>query len=90
MKRIHLIISGDVQGVGFRAWMRREAQKLNLTGWVKNREDGSVETMAEGSEEKLQKLIELCRQGPEASWVDDVKITWQDFQNEFTSFEIAL
>ena len=51
MKRIHLIISGDVQGVGYRAWTKRQAKDLGIVGWVKNREDKAVELVGEGEEQ---------------------------------------
>jgi acylphosphatase len=89
MKRIHLIISGDVQGVGYRAWVRREALKLNLSGWIKNREDGAVELRAEGVEVALQKLIDLCKKGPEVGWVKEVSVKWNDYTGEYKTFEIV-
>ena len=61
MKRAHLIISGDVQGVGFRAWIVRQAKEFSLTGWVKNREDGAVELVAEGVRQSLEELIKRCQ-----------------------------
>ena len=88
MKRIHLIITGDVQGVGFRAWITREAKNLELVGWVKNRTDDTVEIVAEGKEKELQKLIELCHQGPEISWVKDVLVEWSEATNELIGFEV--
>ncbi|HCM38084.1 MAG: Acylphosphatase [Candidatus Gottesmanbacteria bacterium GW2011_GWB1_43_11] len=88
MKRVHIIISGDVQGVGFRAWMRGQALKLGLTGWVKNRPDKTVEAVVEGSEEKLRELIKDCHHGPDVDWVTDVQTTWGKYQNEFMTFEV--
>ena len=61
MKRIHLIISGKVQGINFRHYTRKKAVGLGLTGWVKNAND-DVEVVAEGPEDKLKELIEFCRQ----------------------------
>lgn len=89
MQRIHLIISGDVVGVGYRSWARRLAQGLRLTGWVKNREDRSVELMAEGNKEHLDTLIADCRKGPDVSWVQHVDITWQKATGEFMDFEVV-
>ena len=88
MKRIHLLISGDVQGVGFRSWIQIKAQDLHLTGWVKNRADGTVEVVAEGEEMNLLKLVQLCQQGPESGRVEQVKVQWLSGTGQFYSFEI--
>ncbi len=88
MTRIHLIIFGDVQGVGFRAWVQRMAQSMQLTGWVKNRKDGTVELVAEGSEESLKKMFKLCRKGPDIAGIENIQSTWQEKPQEFLAFEI--
>ena len=89
MTRIHLIISGDVQGVGYRAWVLRRAQDLGLTGWVKNRDDGAVELVAEGDKNDLEQLLVLCKQGPEVSWVEHADVDWQQASGEFRGFEVV-
>lgn len=89
MKRVHLIISGDVQGVGFRAWVRGQAKELNLMGWVKNREDGAVEIAAEGKKEDLEVLIKHCKKGPDVAWVEHVDVSWKKASYEFVSFEVV-
>ena len=89
MKRVHLIISGDVHGVGFRAWIKQEADALDIVGWVKNREDQTVEVVAEGEEQNLKTLIERCGKGPDVAWVEDVQIDWQDYGDEFSDFEVV-
>ncbi len=88
VKRIHLIISGDVQGVGYRTWAKQIAHQLNLNGWVINRPDGAVEVVAEGTKAKLEEFIRYCRKGPEVAWIQDVAVTWQDGTGEFVSFDI--
>lgn len=88
MKRVHLTISGRVQTVGFRFSTKRLANKLGLTGWVKNNDDGTVEAVAEGEDEKLNQLLEFCKKGPFFAKVRDVKIEWQEFKREFEGFEI--
>ena len=88
MKRVHLIVHGFVQGVFFRANARRKAAELGLKGYAKNRADGSVEIVAEGSEEKLNELIEFCRKNPGASRVSKVDVKLENFKNEFNAFEI--
>lgn len=89
MKRVHLIISGDVQGVGFRAWVLRQAQDFQLTGWVKNREDGSVEVIGEGLKYDLEEFIKRCHDGPDLSWVERIDIQWQEATGEFVHFAIV-
>lgn len=88
MKRIHLIISGSVQGVWFRHNTNRVANKLGLAGFVRNLPDGNVEVIAEGDEEKLNELIAFCKKGPEGANVEDVKIEYQKPKNEFKAFSI--
>jgi acylphosphatase len=69
---MRLIIEGRVQGVGYRAWAERQASRLRLDGWVRNRSDGSVELVAHGAEEALAALEQLCRRGPPAASVTHV------------------
>lgn len=86
--KVHLTISGTVQGVGFRSWAKWQAKKLGLVGWVKNRDDESVELVAEGTKRKLEELITRCRRGPEVSLVKNVNITWSDGTGELLGFEV--
>lgn len=88
MKRIHLFISGDVHGVGFRAWVVLQTQHTSITGWVSNRKDGSVEVVAEGKERELKKLIEACKHGPDVSWVESVDVHWMNPTHEFEAFKV--
>ncbi len=69
---IHIRVFGRVQGVGFRAWTRRQAEALNLSGWVRNRMDGSVEIMAEGDKAAVDLLLSICRKGPSYARVDRI------------------
>ena len=72
MKEIYFKIKGRVQGVGFRRFAVRQAKEIGaLSGWVRNAEDGSVEVLVRGSEEKVEKMIEVCRKGPLFGRVDD-------------------
>lgn len=73
IRRRHFLIEGRVQGVGFRHWAARSAQKLDVTGWVRNLPGGSVEVEAEGSEESLDILETLLRKGPSSARV--VRVT---------------
>ena len=88
MKRLKLIISGQVQAVGFRYFVERMAQKLGLVGYVKNRDDNKVEVLVEGEEEKLKRLLGLCQKGPVLAKVEEVKKRWMNFKGEFDEFEI--
>jgi len=74
MKAIRIFISGRVQGVCFRAFIREHAQNLGLTGWVKNLDDGRVEAIIEGSEKNVNKLLESCKKGPAYSRIKDIEI----------------
>lgn len=89
MKRVHIVISGDVQGVGFRAWVLRYVKDKPLTGWVKNREDGAVEIVAEGPRSDLEQLIKECQHGPDVAWVERVDATWSEWTGEFVSFAVV-
>ena len=70
---VHLVITGRVQGVGFRAWTCAEARRRGLRGWVRNRHDGSVETLLIGNEPAVAAMIEACRHGPSMARVDDIE-----------------
>ena len=87
-KSAHIIISGKVQGVYFRVFTRETARVIKLTGWVKNKSDGTVAAFAAGTEEQLNKFIKELKKGPPASRVDDIHAEWSSFGNEFSSFEI--
>ncbi len=87
--RAHLIVEGRVQGVWFRDSTRQEAVRLGLSGWVKNRFDGTVEVVAEGPREKVETLISWCHHGPPAARVTGVRESKEDFTGEFESFRIV-
>jgi acylphosphatase len=95
MKQAHIIISGYVQGVGYRYFIRSNARKLGLTGWVRNTTNGKVEAVfqsTERSDQEGQKIIEemigLCRKGPMLSEVKNIDVEWEDMTQDFWSFEI--
>lgn len=75
MKTLRLTISGEVQGVGYRAWAVRTATELGLRGWVRNRMDGTVEMLIIGLDEDITVMIEAARRGPRAARVSEVQIT---------------
>jgi acylphosphatase len=86
MVRVHLFVSGFVQGVFFRANTASVARSLGLTGWVKNLSDGRVEVVAEGLSSRISELIAWCHEGPSAASVDDVEVIWEDPSGTYTSF----
>ena len=80
MKTVRLTITGRVQGVGYRMWAERTALSLGISGWARNRSDGSVELLATGSDDAVASLIEACWQGPRAAVVTDV--TAEDVEDD--------
>ncbi len=90
MKRVHVFISGRVQGVAFRAGTRRTARSLNLTGWVMNLPDGRVEAAFEGRDSDVRAMIAWCRRGPEGARVDGIEITEEPPSGDEDRFEIRL
>jgi len=88
--RLHAMIEGRVQGVGFRYYVEENARILNLTGWVRNRWDGSVETIAESDRETLEKFLLALRRGPRSSQVSDVSVEWLPATGEFNHFTIKM
>ncbi len=85
---VHLIISGIVQGVYYRASTRDAAQRLGLKGWVRNMPDGKVEAVFEGPKDKLLKVIEWCHEGPAGARVTHIDEKWDDYTGKFGSFDV--
>ena len=81
MKKKHIIISGRVQGVGFRYWLYQKANEKNVFGWVKNNINGEVEAVLIGDEKDVDYIVKLCRKGPSFSKVTNIKI--RDFQQKY-------
>ncbi len=88
-RRVEVRITGRVQGVCFRAEMRRAARSLGVAGFVRNLPDGSVHVVADGTEDDLGKLVGFCRKGPAGAIVHDVQFTWQEPTGSFDGFEIT-
>lgn len=86
--RIHILVYGAVQGVFFRANAQNQAKKLGIFGWIRNLEDGSVEVLAEGEKEELEKLLEWCSHGPSDASVSKIDHEWLENKNEFSDFKI--
>lgn len=78
MHRVHLVIQGRVQGVGYRYFVLRRAQELELNGWVRNRADGSVEVEAEGARVSLERFRARLLEGPPSARVDDAAEAWSE------------
>lgn len=87
-KRVHLRITGRVQGVGFRYAALAEARRLGARGWVRNTHNGAVELLAEGDEEHLRRLIVWCHAGPPGAHVTAVEQQWLGATGEFNDFSI--
>jgi acylphosphatase len=88
MKSVHVIITGRVQGVYFRAATQKKAKELGLVGWVRNAPTGAVEAVFAGEEEKISAMIAWCHQGPPAAQVLKVDCRERPWQGEFTDFTI--
>jgi acylphosphatase len=85
----HVLVTGIVQGVFFRAEAQKTAKENNVTGWVKNLDDGSVEAVFEGAKQDVDKLVEWCHQGSDPAFVMNVEAKEQSPLSDFESFEIS-
>ena len=88
IKQAHFIVSGFVQGVGYRRFIMHIARKLGLTGWIRNNADGTVEGLVIGAEEAIEQLMEACKKGPFLSTVDNVHVTFDEPQEVHEGFHI--
>jgi acylphosphatase len=88
LRQLRMIVSGRVQGVGFRYTARDEAQDLGLKGWVRNRPSGEVEIVAEGREDVLRMLAAWAHLGPPAAHVSRVHEEWSEYSGQFADFRI--
>ncbi|MDO8621093.1 MAG: acylphosphatase [Candidatus Levybacteria bacterium] len=87
--RVHVFISGFVQGVGFRYFLKRQARRLGLNGFARNTIDRRVEAVFGGEKEKLDEIIKICRKGAFLSEVENVEVKWESPQKDIPSpFEI--
>lgn len=86
--RVNIFVAGLVQGVFFRSQTKNKAEELGLLGWVRNLADGRVEILAEGEKDKLEKLVNWAKKGPDLARVDGLETNWQEFKGEFEDFEI--
>lgn len=86
--KVHVVISGRVQGVWFRANTKNKAEQLHVTGWVKNTSDGNVEAVFEGEERDVHEMIKWCNEGPPPANVKNVDVKTQSPSNSFDGFSI--
>ena len=87
-QRVHLLVSGKVQGVFFRQALKVIAKKNNVLGLVRNLKDGRVEATLEGDNKSINSVIEWTRIGPANSRVDDIEVSNEEFKNEFSTFDV--
>jgi acylphosphatase len=87
--RLHATVTGRVQGVSFRYFVLDKADQLELSGWVRNRWNGSVELVAEGKRQNLEQLLLALRKGPPMATVDDVDFEWQTYTGEYSGFSVT-
>ena len=89
MERLHAVVRGDVQGVGFRYFVQRKARQIGLTGWVRNNADGTVELVAEGARDSLEQLKRAVEEGPRAARVDRVDADWSNATGTLGAFDLS-
>ncbi|TFH02523.1 MAG: acylphosphatase [Calditrichales bacterium] len=84
----HILVTGRVQGVGYRYFAMRNASQLGLTGYVRNLSGGSVELLTEGEKELIQHFIEILKKGPGFSRVEQVKVTYKEYSSKYSQFSV--
>jgi acylphosphatase len=89
VERLHGVVHGDVQGVGFRYFLMREAQRLGLRGWVRNRDDGTVEFVAEGARADLERLKQAAQRGPTMAHVQNMEERWSAAAGGLDGFDLT-
>lgn len=86
MKQAHIIVSGYVQGVWYRKFVKTNATKLRLGGWVRNTTNGKVEAVLQGEKKAIDNMIELCHKGPPFAEVKNVEVEWGEGKDKFRDF----
>lgn len=89
MKQAHVFITGNVQGIGYRAFVKSLARKFGVFGWVRNLSDGRVEGVFQGEEGSIDSLVERCWKGPFLAAVKDVKVSWEEAEDEYMDFRVT-
>ena len=88
LQRAHIWVKGRVQNVGFRAHVQYSARQIGVTGWVRNVGYDTVEAVAEGERDQVERLIEAMKRGPRGSQVDESNVEWQNATGEFADFQM--
>jgi acylphosphatase len=89
MERLHAVVRGNVQGVGFRYFIQWKARQLGLRGWVRNNDDGTVELVAEGPRPELEQLMMAAEEGPRTARVQRVEVQWSSATGGLEPFELT-
>ncbi len=88
LQRVHVVVKGRVQGVGFRAHVQYSARQIGVTGWVRNVGYDTVEASAEGERAKLDRFVEAVKRGPVGAQVDESQVEWQNATGEWSDFQM--
>ena len=88
--RVHMWVKGRVQGVGFRSHVEYNALQIDVFGWVRNVGDDTVETVAEGTRWQIDAFIDMVKQGPRFSRVDDVKVEYEEITGVLNGFTVKM
>ncbi|MBI4080240.1 MAG: acylphosphatase [Candidatus Levybacteria bacterium] len=88
MVQAHVFITGQVQGVGFRQFVKSEARKYSICGWVQNLPDGRVEAMLQGKKDAIEQILMVCQKGPFLAEVENVEVAWEKDLEAVDNFEI--
>jgi acylphosphatase len=86
--RVHVWVQGRVQAVGYRAFVQQNALQIDVTGWVRNVGYDTVEAVAEGSKEQVERFLQMVKRGPLGSRVDESREEWEPVTGEFSSFRV--
>ena len=87
-RTVHVMITGIVQGVGYRAFVERQATSLGICGWVSNRKDGSVEAIFSGEASNVEAILIACRRGPRLAIIEEVRVTERSVDAELREFDV--
>jgi acylphosphatase len=87
-RTVHVMITGIVQGVGYRAFVERKATSLGLCGWVRNRKDGSVEAIFSGEAASVNAILTACHRGPRLAMIEEVRVTERSVDGELREFDV--
>jgi len=90
MIRYNVFISGKVQLVGFRSYIKKKADELGIKGWIRNLDDGRIEAVFEGEENNVKIILEYCKKGPISAEVKNLDMKKEEYKNEFKDFEIKV